>query len=384
MAIPLERSCFEEDHAIFRDSVRAFVRAHLEPNMDRFEKERGIDREFWRLSGEAGLICPTAPVEYGGLGLDFRYNAVITEEIAYAGCYAGLPLQSDIICDYLVRFGTHEQKQRYLPGMIDGSIIVAIAMTEPGAGSDLKAIRTTARRDGGDWVIDGAKTYISAGQNCDLVIVVAKTAPDAGAHGISLFLVDADSMGFSRGRKLDKIGQNYADTSELFFDGVRVPGSALLGEEGRGFAQIMQTIGQERLNIAVMAQAGAQRAFDETVAFASDRKVFGQRLLDLQNTRFVLARHAAALQVGWAHLDTCIARHVERELTSEEAGAAKLWHTEMQWDLTDDCLQLHGGAGYMNEYMIARLWRDARVQRIYGGTSEIQMEIIGRSLAAGA
>ncbi|WP_066556012.1 acyl-CoA dehydrogenase family protein [Croceicoccus bisphenolivorans] len=381
MGIPAERTCFDSDHAIFRDSVRAFLREHLLPNLDRFEREREIDRSFWLACGEAGLLCPTVPEAYGGLGLDFRYNAIVTEELAYAGCFSGPPLQSDIICEYIVEYGSEEQKQRYLPGMIAGTTVAAIAMTEPGAGSDLKAIRTMARRDGNDWIIDGVKTYISAGQQCDIVIVLAKTDVAAGARGITLFIVEAGAEGFARGRKLDKIGQHYADTSELFFDGVRVAASAMLGQEGQGFAQVMKLIPQERLSIAIMAQAAAQRAFDEAREFALDRKVFEERLIDLQNTRFTLARHTASLQVGWVHLDRCIEAHCRKELSGVQASAAKFWHTEMQWQITDDCLQMHGGAGYMTEYAIARLWRDARVQRIYGGTSEILLEIIGREIA---
>lgn len=381
MAIPLDRGCYGSDHEIFRQSVKAFFARHLEPEIARFEAERQVDRSFWQACGAAGLLCPTVPRAYGEPGLDFRYNAVVTEELAYSGCAAGLPLQSDIICDYLVAFGSEPQKLRYLPGMVAGTVIAAIAMTEPGAGSDLQSIRTTARRDGADWVINGQKTYISCGQLCDVVLVLARTDPDAGARGISLFIVDAGSPGFAKGRKLDKIGQHSADTSELFFDDVRVPADSLLGEAGQGFIQIMQMMPQERVSVAILAQAGAQRAFDETVDFTRQRRAFGQRVLDMQNTRFVLAGHEAALEVGWAHLDRCIARLAEGRLTNREASVAKLWHTEMQWKLIDDCLQLHGGAGYMNEYPIARLWRDARVQRIYGGTSEILREIIGRELA---
>ncbi len=381
MPIPLERGCYESDHDIFRQGVKTFFARKLEPHIDRFEEQREVDRSFWNDCGEAGLLCPTVPEAYGGLGLDFRYNAVVTEELSYAGCFASLPLQSDIICDYFVEFGSEEQKLRYLPGMVDGSIVAAIAMTEPNAGSDLKAIRTTARRDGSDWVISGTKTYISSGKHCDVVLVLAKTDPDAGARGISLFVIDDGTPGFTKGRKLDKIGQHSADTSELFFDEVRVPAENLLGELGQGFIQVMKLIPQERISQAIMAQAGAQRAFDEALNFVRDRKVFGQRLLDMQNTRFVLAEHEASLDVGWAHLDRCIAKMAVHELSNKQASVAKLWHTEMQWKLTDDCLQLHGGAGYMNEYTIARLWRDARVQRIYGGTSEILREIIGRELA---
>ena len=380
MPIPDQRLCYNEDHTLFRDNVRTFFRRHLVPNLGRWEQNHLVDREFWNLAGEAGLLCPTVPEAFGGPGLDFRYNAIVTEELSYAGSSASLPLQSDIVVDYFVRFGTDEQKRTYLPGMVKGELVAALAMTEPNAGSDLKAIRMSARIDGGDYVINGSKTYVSSGQHCDVAVVAVKTDPDAGARGMSLLIVDATAKGFHRGRKLDKIGQHSADTSELFFDDVRVPYTQLLGEEGRGFAQIMQLLPQERLSQAVMGQAGAQRAFDETLEFTMSRKAFGQTLFELQNTRFVLAAHAAKLQVGWAHLDWCIERHARGALSTAEASASKIWHTEMQWDLVDACLQLHGGAGYMNEYLIARLWRDARVQRIYGGTSEILREVVARSL----
>jgi acyl-CoA dehydrogenase len=378
MPIPEQRSSADESHQLFRDSVRRFFAAELD--LERWEKDAIVDKEFWRKAGAAGLLCPTVPDRYGGCGLDFSYNAIVTGELSYAGSSASLPLQSDIIADYFLSFGSEQQRSDYLPGMVDGSLIAAIAMTEPSAGSDLQALRTSARKEGSDYIINGSKTFISSGQNCDFVIVAAKTDPGLGAKGISLFIVDADSPGFTRGRKLDKIGQHSADTSELFFSDVRVPAAALLGEEGRGFATIMSLLPQERLSQAIMGQAGAQRAFDETVAFARDRTAFGQKLIDFQNSRFVLADIAARLQVGWAHLDWAICRHVAGQLDTVEASAAKLWHTETQWDIVDACLQLHGGAGYMNEYPIARLWRDARVQRIYGGTSEILKLVIGRTL----
>ena len=282
--------------------------------------------------------------------------------------------------DYLIHYGSPEQQQAYLPGMVAGTRIGAIAMTEPHAGSDLQAIKTTARRDGNQYVIDGSKTYISSGQNADFVIVAAKTDPAKGAKGTSLIIVDADTPGFARGRKLDKIGQHSADTSELFFDGVKVPITNCLGEENRGFAMIMTEIPQERVSQAIMGQAGAQRAFDEAVKFTKERAAFGKTVFDFQNTKFVLADMKAKLQVGWAHLDWMIQRLVAKELTAAEASAAKLWHTETQWEIVDMALQLHGGAGYMNEYPIARLWRDARVQRIYGGTSEILKEVIARAI----
>ena len=253
-------------------------------------------------------------------------------------------------------------------------------MTEPGAGSDLQGVRTTAKRDGNHYVINGSKTYITNGQNADLIIVVAKTNPEAGAKGTSLILVESDRSGFARGRNLDKIGQNAADTSELFFEDVRVPITNCLGEENKGFIYLMSQLPQERLSVAITAQASSQRAFDEAVKFTKERKAFGKTVFDFQNTRFSLADAATKLQIGWSHIDWCLTRHLKGELTAAEASAAKLWHTETQWEITDLALQLHGGAGYMNEYKIARLWRDARVQRIYGGTSEIMKEVVARSI----
>ena len=374
------RSAYNQDHEMFRDSVRKFFDRALWPNLDRWEEEGVVDRDFWKACGEAGILCPQVPEEYGGLGLDYGYNAVVGEELSYAGSSAGITLQSDITVDYINNYGSEEQKRRWLPGMVSGDIISAIAMTEPGAGSDLQGVRTTARRDGNHYVINGSKTYITNGQSADVIIVVAKTDPDKGAKGTSLILVEADRDGFARGRNLDKIGQNSADTSELFFNDVRVPITNCLGEENKGFVYLMQQLPQERLQIAVAAQAGAQRAFDEAVKFTKDRKAFGKTIFDFQNTKFTLADLKAKLQVGWAHLDWCINRHVAGQLTAAEASAAKLWHTELQWAACDAALQLHGGAGYMNEYPIARLWRDARVQRIYGGTSEIMKEVVGRSI----
>jgi alkylation response protein AidB-like acyl-CoA dehydrogenase len=374
------RTAFNDDHHQFRDQVRKFFARELVPHLDRWETEGIVDRAFWRACGEAGMLCPTVPEEMGGLGLDFGYNAVFNEELGYAGSSAGVTLQNDITIPYFVHYGSDEQKAKYIPAMISGECIAAIAMTEPGAGSDLQGIRTTARRDGNHYVINGSKTYITNGQHADVVIVVAKTDPEQGARGTSLILVDAGTQGFAKGRNLDKIGQHSADTSELFFQDVRVPITNCLGEENKGFAYLMSQLPQERLSIAISAQAGAQRAFDEAVAFTRDRKAFGKSILDFQNTRFTLAELKAKLQVGWAHLDWAIRRHLEGKLDAFEGAAAKLWHTELQWEVVDAALQLHGGAGYMNEYAIARLWRDARVQRIYGGTSEIMKELVGRSL----
>jgi alkylation response protein AidB-like acyl-CoA dehydrogenase len=375
-----ERECYNADHEAFRDTVRKLFDKELYPNIDKFESEGIVSKDFWRACGDNGLLCPTVPEEYGGLGLDFGYNSVVNEELAYSGCSAGITLQSDIVADYIVAYGSEEQKRKYLPKMITGELITAIAMTEPGAGSDLQGVRTTAKKDGNHYVISGSKTYITNGQNADLIIVVAKTEPDKGAKGTSLILVEAGTEGFARGRNLDKIGQHSADTSELFFNEVRVPMTNCLGEENKGFIYLMSQLPQERLGIAIGAQAGAQRAYDEAVAFTKDRKAFGKTVFDFQNTRFTLASLKTELQVGWAHIDWGLKRLLEGKLTAAEASAAKLWHTEMQGRVVDAALQLHGGAGYMNEYPIARMWRDARVQRIYGGTSEIMREVIARTI----
>ena len=374
------RTVFEPEHELFRDQVRKFLNQAAVPHLDRWEVEGIVDRDFWLACGEAGLLCPTVPEAYGGLGTDYRYNAIIDEELSYIGCSAGVVLQSDVAVDYLVDYASQELRERWVPPMISGEAISAIAMTEPGTGSDLQAIKTTARRDGSDYIVNGSKTYITNGQNADIVIVVAKTSEEGGAKGTSLILVEADRPGFARGRNLDKIGQHAADTSELFFEDVRVPAANILGEEHSGFRYLMERLPQERLSIAVCAQAAAQRALDEAVEYTKGRKAFGTTIFNMQNTRFSLADMATGLQVGWAHLDWALSRHIRGELNAVEASAAKLYHSELQGKCCDAALQLFGGAGYMNEYMIARMWRDARVTRIFGGTSEIMKEIVGRSL----
>ncbi len=374
------RTAYNEDHEAFRDTVRKVFADHMTPYLDQHEEEGIVPRSAWKALGEAGMLCPTVKEENGGLGLDFGFNCVLCEELSYLGSSAGFTLQNDITANYIERLGTDEQRAKYLPGMVSGDVITAIAMTEPGAGSDLQGIRTTAIKDGNHLVVNGSKTYITNGQNADMVIVVAKTDPSQGAKGTTLVLVDADTEGFERGRNLDKIGQHSADTSELFFNDCRVPMTNILGGEGRGFIHLMEELPQERLGIAVGAQASAQRAFDEAVNFTKDRKAFGRTVFEFQNTKFVLADLKAKLQVGWAHLDWAIKKHLAGELTTDEASAAKLWHTDLQWEVCDKALQLHGGAGYMNEYTIARLWRDARVTRIFGGTNEIMKEVISRSI----
>ncbi len=376
------RTAYNEDHEAFRDTVRSFIKAEVVPHIERWDEAGIIEKEIWPKAGAVGMLCPTVPEEYGGLGLDFGYNAIIDEEVAYGGTSLGFSLQSDIVVNYIVSYGSEEQKKHWLPKLVSGETITAIAMTEPGVGSDLQGIRTTAKKDGNHYVINGSKTYITNGQNADLILVCCKTDTDVEPawKGVSIILVEADREGFKRGRNLDKIGMDAADTSELFFEDVRVPMTNCLGEEGKGFIYLMSELPQERLSIAISAQASAQKAYDETVAFVRERKAFGKPVIDFQNTRFTLADLKSKLQVGWAHLDWAIARHLKKELTAEEGAAAKLWHTEFQWEVMDKCLQLHGGAGYMNEYPIAKMWRGARVTRIFGGTNEIMKELIGRKL----
>lgn len=375
-----KRTIYSSDHDQFRDSVREFLAREFLPQLDKFEEDGKTSRSFWKKAGEMGLLCPMVPEEYGGLGLDFLFNAVINEEISYAGMSDCITLQTDIALPYILNYATHEQKLKYLPSMVSGDIITAIAMTEPGAGSDLQGIKMSAVKDGDDYVLNGSKTYITNGQNADLILTVAKTNVAAGAKGTSIILVEADRDGFERGTKLKKVGQWSADTSELFYDNVRVPQTNLLGAENQGFIYLTSELAQERLSISISAQAAAQRAFDEAIAFVKERKAFGKLVFEFQNTQFTLADMASKLQVGWAHLDWAIARHLKGELSPEEAAASKLWHTETQWMIVDAAMQLHGGAGYMNEYPIARIWRDARVRRIYGGSSEIMKVLLGRNL----
>ena len=379
----LARTAYNEDHEAFRQTVRRFMQEQVAPRAAEWSEAGIVDRSIWPKAGELGLLCPTVPEAYGGLGLDFGYNAIVDEEGAYhGGVTTGFSLQSDIVANYIVSYGSDEQKAHWLPKLVSGEVITAIAMTEPGTGSDLQGMRTSAKKDGNHYVINGSKTYITNGQNADLILVCAKTDSEIepAYKGVSIILVEADRDGFKRGRNLDKIGQDEADTSELFFEDVRVPITNCLGQEGMGFIYLMSELPQERLSIAVSAQASSQRAFDMTVEYTRDRKAFGKPILDFQNSRFVLADLKAKLQVGWAHLDWALARHLKKELTPEEGAAAKLWHTDLQWEVMDKCLQLFGGAGYMNEYPIARMWRGARVTRIFGGTNEIMKELIGRKL----
>jgi len=378
----MKRTIFEPEHEQFRQTARTFFEKECVPHVDEWEKAGRTSREVWLKAGEQGLLGWEVPEEFGGAGIrDFRFNAILNEEYWLTGAAGvGFAVQNDILAPYFVDLTTEEQKRRWLPGFVSGELITAIAMSEPGAGSDVRGIRTTAQRDGDHYVINGSKTFISNGLLCDLVMVACKTDPAAGHKGISLIVVEAGTPGFTKGRKLDKIGQHSADTAELHFDNVRVPVENLIGEENKGFYQLMRNLPKERLGIAVHAVASSQRAFDLTLAYARERDAFGQPIGTFQVNRHFLAEMQTKLEVMWTYLDQCIAAANVGELTPQEAAGAKWWTTETQWEILDRCLQLHGGYGYMNEYEIARMWRDARVQRVYGGTTEIMKDLIGRSM----
>ena len=375
------RSVFREDHEMLRDTIRRFLERECKPRQAQWDQEGRVDRETWLKAGREGLLCTTLDPEWGGAGGDFGHAAVIVEEIARSGVSGlGFGLHSDVVAPYIARLGTPEQKQKWLPRCATGEVMLAIAMSEPGAGSDLKAIRTTALREGNEYVINGAKTFISNGLNCDLVIVVAKTEPELGAKGVSLILVEADRPGFRKGRKLDKMGQEAADTAELFFDEVRVPVSHVLGEENKGFADLMQELAQERLVIALGAAAKMEAMLAETVRYTKERVVFGKPLFDFQNTRFKLAEIKVRTTAVRMMVDQYLSEHLKRKLTVEDAAIAKLFSTEELSKALDELLQLYGGYGYMMEYPITRAYVDTRVYRIYGGTSEVMKELIARKL----
>lgn len=369
--------------ALFRETARAFFEREVVPHRERWAAQHHVDRDLWRTAGEAGLLCAGIPEDLGGGGGSFAHEVVALEEQARALDTAfGNQVHSSICAHYLHAYGTEEQQRRWLPGMGRGELVAAVAMTEPGAGSDLKAIRTTARPDGAAYVVDGAKTFISNGLHADLVIVVARTDPDAGTRGISLLVVEtADAEGFRRGRPLEKLGMQGQDTTELFFDQVRVPRENLLGGvEGRGFAQLMEQLPRERLVLAVGAVATAERILADTVAYAKERRAFGGTLHDLQNTRFELAECATDVRLGRVFVEDCVRRQLAGTLDAASASMAKWWCSDMQGRVIDRCLQLHGGYGFMLEYPVARAYADARVQRIYGGANEIMKELIARAL----
>ena len=375
----MDRAIFTADHLAFAELVRAFIDKEITPHHERWEADGIVDRGVWRAAGAAGLLGFFVDERYGGAGVtDRRFHAVLTEELARAGASGpAFGLHNDIIGPYLTDLTTEEQKQRWLPGFCSGEIVTAIAMSEPGAGSDLQGITTTAVRDGDDWVLNGQKTFISNGILADLVIVVARTDPGAGRRGISLLVVERGMPGFERGRNLDKLGQKAQDTAELFFADVRVPAANLLGAEGEGFAYLMRNLPLERLSIAVAALAGAETVFAQTLDYCRQRQAFGRPIGSFQHNRFVLAELATELRLGRVFVDQCL---IAPDLGAETAAMAKWWCTELQQRVVDRCLQLHGGYGYMREYPVARAYLDARVQTIYGGTTEIMKEVIGRSL----
>ena len=374
------RTVYREDHEAFREQVRRFWEKEIIPFHAKWDEEGIVPKEVWRKAGKEGLLNTMLPEPYGQGG-DFGHAAVLLEELAAANTLGiGFPLHSDIVSPYINAYGNKEQKDRWLPKMAAGELIGAIAMTEPGAGSDLKSIRTTAVRDGDEYVINGAKTFITNGINSEIVVVCVKTAPEMGAKGVSLIVVEEGTPGFSKGRKLDKVGLWAQDTSELFFDNVRVPVDNLLGEENMGFKYLMQELAQERLVIAVRAASSIEAFLERTIAYTRDRKAFGQSVFEFQNTRFKLAEAKAQAAMLRVYVDDCIAKHLKRELSVPAAAACKLNATALQNKLLDEFLQLHGGYGYMTEYVVGRAWADARVGRIYGGSDEIMKEIIARTL----
>ncbi len=377
----IPRTIFSEEHTMYRQMVRRFVKERVVPFHEQWEEAGCVPREFWREAGQAGLLCPDAPEDFGGPGGDFLFNVIVGEEFMRVGATGpGFCLHNDIALPYIVHHGSEAQKKAIVPKMVSGEIVTALAMSEPDAGSDLQGIKTSAVREGEDWILNGSKTFITNGQLCDLCIVVAKTKPGAGAHGTSLFLVDCALPGFSRGRNLKKLGMKAQDTSELFFEDMRIPGDALLGAENAGFLYLMQELAQERLSVASIAVAAAESALEWTVGYVKEREAFGRPIAKFQNTRFTLADISAKVQVGRVFLDRCLELHLKGKLDVPTAATAKLWTTEMQFEVMDDCLQLFGGYGYMTEYPIAKAWADARVQRIYAGTSEIMKELISRAV----
>jgi alkylation response protein AidB-like acyl-CoA dehydrogenase len=378
----MKRTVFDAEHEALRETTRQFIESELVPNAEKWESERIVDRSAFVAAGKYGLIGFNMPEEYGGGGSDdFRFNAVIDEELArYGGPAPSLSLQNDVVAPYFKHLSNDEQLKRWMPGIASGETIVAIAMTEPGAGSDLAGIRASAVRDGDDWIINGSKTFISSGINCDLVVVVCRTDPEAGHKGFTLLVVERDMEGFSRGRKLEKMGLHAQDTSELHFENVRVPSTNVLGQEGRGFYHLMQNLPSERLSIAISAIAGARETWRQTVQYAKDRKAFGQPIGSFQHNRFLLAEMDTELDVSEQYIDRCLQGVVDGELTAVEAAKAKWWCTETAKKIIDGCVQLHGGYGYMMEYRVARAYVDSRIQTIFGGTTEIMKEIIGRDL----
>lgn len=377
----MNRNLFRPEHELFRDSVRRFLQQHVGPKLEGWAERGCFDRAVFSIAGELGLLCPTVPEAYGGPGADLLYSAVVLEEAApYSNFGLSLTMHSEIVTNYFLHFASETLKAKWLPRMVSGEAVAALAMTEPDGGSDVKAVRATALREGDNYRLTGAKTFISNATTCDLVVVVAKTDPAAGAKGVSLLVVDTTLPGVKKGSPLKKIGLKAQDTGELFFEDVMVPVDHLLGEEGRGFAYLMQELPWERLQIAVSAIAAAEDAYRMTVEYVRGRRAFGQAVADFQNTRFVLAELKTEIRIGRTFVDRCLQQLLQRELDAEAASMAKYWCSDLQCKVVDACVQLHGGYGFMAEVPIARAYVDARAQRIYGGTNEIMKELISRNL----
>lgn len=381
----LNRTIFSEDHLAFADAFERFMQKEIAPYHEAWEEQGYVDRNVWRKAGDNGFLCMTMPEEYGGSGVDRLYSVVQMEALGRAGFTGiGYGLHSEIVAPYILHYGTEAQKQKYLPKLASGEMVGAIAMSEPAAGSDLQGVKTTAiKQPDGSYLLNGSKTFITNGWHADLVVVVAKTDPSAGAKGTSLVLVEQGMSGFEKGKRLKKVGMKAQDTSELFFDNVKVTADHILGGEGKGFICLMQELPWERLQIAIGAVASAQAAIDMTVQYVKDRKVFGQPVAAFQNTRYTLAELQTEVQVARVFVDKCCELVIKNELDTATASMAKYWCTDLQCKVLDECVQLHGGYGYMWEYPIARAWADARVQRIYGGTNEIMKELISRQMGLG-
>ena len=377
------RTVYNEDHEAFRAAVREFLDRSVWPNVDSYIENKALPREYWLEAGRQGLLGLDIPEEFGGMGAeDFRFNAVLSEELsrvnaALPGCHG---IHSDITIPYVVKLGTQEQKERWLPRAATGEVVAAIGMTEPSGGSDLAALKTTAVRDGDGWVLNGSKTFITNGYSCDLVIVAARTSPEKKARGISLFAVDTTLEGFSRGRKLDKVGQDEADTAEMFFENIRLTDDDIIGELDGGFIHMMQYLPQERLQCSIVSLYHADQILIETIEYCHERKAFGQSIGNFQYNKFKLAELVTKIDVTKAFLDQCVILHSQGKLTAIDAAKAKWWASDIQGEVLDACVQLHGGYGYMNEYRVGRAWRDGRVQRIWAGSNEIMKELIGRDL----
>ena len=380
MAIP--RALLLDEHLQFQEAVNRFLDAEVVPHYERYEDQGYVDRDVWRKAADAGMLCPTMPVEYGGAGVDKIFSVVLFEAFArrHVSALLGMSLHSEIVAPYILHYGSEQLKQKYLPRMATGEMIGAIAMTEPGGGSDLQGIRTTAVLDGDHYILNGSKTFITNGMHCDLVIVVAKTDPTAGAKGTSLFVVDTSMHGFSKGKRLKKVGLKAQDTGELFFDNVKVPRENLLGEANKGFVYLMQELSWERLQIAITAVAQMETAVAETSNYCRERKAFGKQIMEFQAARHKLAEAMTEVQIARVFVDRCLELQLQGQLDAATASMAKYWCTDLSSKVLDLCVQLHGGYGYMWEYPIARAWADARVSRIYGGANEIMKEVISRQL----